>query len=81
MSIYLCRGFCFEKAFAIEEVMVVFSLVYRCDDVWELNLITMTWRLVDIGGIRPRPRFGHSQIVLDDNNLLIIGGCAGPNMV
>ena len=41
----------------------------------------MTWDLVDVQGIKPRPRFGHSQIVLDDYHLLIIGGCAGPNMV
>ena len=49
--------------------------------MWVLNLETMEWTLVAVQGTKPRPRFGHSQIVLDDHNILIIGGCAGPNMV
>ena len=27
------------------------------------------------------PRYGHSQITLDNAHMLVIGGCGGPNMV
>jgi hypothetical protein len=29
----------------------------------------------------PTPRYGHSQIKLDGDHLLIVGGCGGPNMI
>lgn len=32
-----------------------------------------------IDGFRPEARYGHSQITLDDERVLIIGGCGGPN--
>jgi F-box protein 42 len=32
-----------------------------------------------LDGYRPEPRYGHSQISLDDERVLIIGGCGGPN--
>lgn len=32
-----------------------------------------------INGYRPEARYGHSQISLDDERVLIVGGCGGPN--
>ena len=43
---------------------------------------TYTWRengAIGITGLRPEPRYGHSQITLDDERVLIVGGCGGPN--
>ncbi len=31
-----------------------------------------------VDGYRPEPRYGHSQITLDDERVLIVGGCGGP---
>ena len=33
----------------------------------------------EIDGFKPEARYGHSQISLDDERVLIIGGCGGPN--
>jgi hypothetical protein len=38
---------------------------------------TSTFRQID--GFRPEPRYGHSQITLDEERVLIVGGCGGPN--
>lgn len=34
-----------------------------------------------IPGPCPPPRYGQSQILLDDHHLIIIGGCGGPNLM
>lgn len=33
----------------------------------------------DSGKVKPQARYGHSQMALDDDNLLIIGGSGGPS--
>ena len=39
------------------------------------------WLQEDIPEPRPKPRYGQSQLYLDDNHLLILGGCGGPSNV
>ncbi|XP_078615736.1 F-box only protein 42-like isoform X2 [Branchiostoma floridae x Branchiostoma japonicum] len=55
------------------------SLQRRSNDVWVLNLQTMEWTMQQVQGTAPLPRFGHTQVVLDDQTILIIGGCGGAN--
>ncbi|XP_078695665.1 F-box only protein 42-like [Branchiostoma floridae x Branchiostoma belcheri] len=55
------------------------SLQRRSNDVWVLNLQTMEWSMQQVQGTAPLPRFGHTQVVLDDETILIIGGCGGAN--
>lgn len=49
------------------------------NDVWCLELDTFTWTKPEVSNIKPPPRYGQFQFILDDNNLLLIGGCGGPN--
>ncbi|KAL4658521.1 F-box only protein 42-like [Arapaima gigas] len=63
--------------------MVVFggSLGARqmSNEVWVLDLEHWCWSKPTISGPLPHPRGGQSQIVIDDETLLILGGCGGPN--
>ncbi|XP_051549205.1 F-box only protein 42 isoform X2 [Myxocyprinus asiaticus] len=63
--------------------MVVFggSLGARqmSNEVWVLDLEQWTWSKPSISGPSPHPRGGQSQIVIDSDTLLILGGCGGPN--
>jgi len=50
------------------------------NDIWVYNLETNVWeRQLTGGSVTPLPRYGQSQIFLDDDHLLILGGCGGPN--
>lgn len=49
------------------------------NEIWCLNLNTFTWSKPDISNTKPPPRYGQFQIALDSDNLLIVGGCGGPN--
>ena len=42
---------------------------------------SQTWTQEDIPEPRPRPRYGQSQLYLDEDHLLILGGCGGPSHV
>lgn len=67
----------------IRSTMVVFggSLGARqmSNEVWVLDLEQWTWSKPTISGPSPHPRGGQSQIVMDEETLLILGGCGGPN--
>ncbi|XP_016381841.1 F-box only protein 42-like [Sinocyclocheilus rhinocerous] len=63
--------------------MVVFggSLGARqmSNEVWVLDLEHWSWSKPAVSGPCPHPRGGQSQIVIDSDTLLILGGCGGPN--
>ncbi|NXD42512.1 FBX42 protein, partial [Copsychus sechellarum] len=67
----------------IEDKMIVFggSLGSRqmSNDVWVLDLEQWAWSKPSISGPSPHPRGGQSQIVIDNETILILGGCGGPN--
>jgi F-box protein 42 len=53
----------------------------KSNDVWKLNLETWSWHRQEVEGEpRPHGRLGQTQVVLDNNNLLIIGGSGGPTL-
>ena len=39
------------------------------------------WQQRDIPDPRPSPRYGQSQLFLDDHHVLVMGGLGGPNNV
>ncbi|CAN7986194.1 unnamed protein product [Ixodes hexagonus] len=51
------------------------------NDVWVLDLQTYMWSKQNTTMPKPWPRYGHSQISLDEKHMLIVGGCGGPNML
>ncbi|KAK7788265.1 hypothetical protein R5R35_013970 [Gryllus longicercus] len=51
------------------------------NDIWVFNLENHVWNKQATTDNKPHPRYGQSQIALDDNHILILGGCGGPNMV
>ncbi|KAF7281864.1 hypothetical protein GWI33_004106 [Rhynchophorus ferrugineus] len=72
----------------IGEWMIIFgglqkpSTAVHCEksnDIWKLNLETWTWYKQEVqAGPKPNGRFGQTQVVLDNKNLLILGGSGGP---
>ncbi|XP_073426344.1 F-box only protein 42 [Dendrobates tinctorius] len=67
----------------IGDKMIVFggSLGSRqmSSDVWVLDMEQWSWSKPNIAGPSPHPRGGQSQIVIDSETILILGGCGGPN--
>ncbi|XP_068097719.1 F-box only protein 42 [Hyperolius riggenbachi] len=67
----------------IGDKMIVFggSLGSRqmSNDVWVLDMEQWSWSKPTISGPSPHPRGGQSQIVIDSETILILGGCGGPN--
>ena len=49
------------------------------NDVWTFQLDSQTWIQEDIPDPKPKPRYGQSQLYLDEDHLLILGGCGGPS--
>ena len=50
------------------------------NDIWGLDLDSFSWQKIEVDShIKPPPRYGQFQIYLDESNLLILGGCGGPN--
>ncbi|CAG9769122.1 unnamed protein product [Ceutorhynchus assimilis] len=73
----------------VGEWMIIFgglqkpSTAVHCEksnDIWKLHLETWTWYKQEVeDGPKPHGRFGQTQVILDDTNLLILGGSGGPN--
>ena len=61
------------------------SLGNKTNAVYCLDVATFKWDTFsgslsrEIDGPRPECRYGHSQVTLDDERVLVIGGCGGPN--
>lgn len=52
------------------------------NDVWYLDLDNFTWTKPKLlGHVKPSPRYGQQQTALDDDHILVIGGCGGPNSI
>ncbi|KAL4220839.1 F-box only protein 42 [Mactra antiquata] len=73
------------SASVIGDKMVVFggSQVpgVRTNDVIYFDFLEVTWKVPRIvGNIKPSPRYGHTQVTLDDTHILIMGGLGGGNL-
>ena len=51
------------------------------NDVWILNLRDFVWTKPKTSQLKPMARYGHSQVILDERHILIVGGSGGPNML
>lgn len=52
------------------------------NEVWRLDLNTYKWQRQRTNtDVQPQPRYGQAQVQLDENNILIVGGCGGPNNI
>lgn len=85
-----CPGMAGHTASMVGESMVVFGGLHcqsswgpftSSNDLWVLDVKTMSWRKQRTTSLAPHPRYGHSQITINDEHILIIGGCGGPNML
>jgi len=68
--------------------MIVFGGIRRqlssghpSQDILCYNLENNSWSEPTIDEPKPQGRYGQTQVVLDDEHLLIIGGCGGPNSI
>ncbi|CAH1989971.1 unnamed protein product [Acanthoscelides obtectus] len=53
----------------------------RTNDVWKLHMRDWTWHKQPVeDGPKPSVRFGQTQVVVDEKNLLILGGSGGPTL-
>ncbi|CAF1317566.1 unnamed protein product [Adineta steineri] len=51
------------------------SPLQRTNDLWQwTDIHTNTWTMIQVDGIRPEPRKGHSQFTLNSENIFIVGG-------
>lgn len=67
-------------------VMVVFGGLQKqegtsasTNDVFCLDLVRQCWFKPVVSEPMPKPRYGHSQIKLDERHILILAGCGGSN--
>nr|XP_045600866.1 F-box only protein 42-like [Procambarus clarkii] len=67
-------------------IMVVFGGLQKQEgtsgstsDVFCLDLIRQCWFKPVVSDPMPKPRYGHSQIKLDERHILILAGCGGSN--
>lgn len=68
--------------------MIVFGGIRRqltqgqpSQEIVDYDLERNTWCEPQIAGPKPLGRYGQTQVALDDDHLLVIGGCGGPNRV
>lgn len=73
------------SACVIKDSMIVFGGSnfpgIGSNDIWIFDFIERYWYKKETYGPKPSPRYGQSQIAIDDNHILIIGGCGGPNQI
>lgn len=50
------------------------------NNLWIFDFVTCEWSKKLVSGYQPPPRYGHSQILLDQQHLLVMGGCSGPKV-
>jgi hypothetical protein len=46
-------------------------VIQRTNDLWQWK---DTWTLIQVNGVRPEPRQGHSQFTINSDHILIVGG-------
>jgi F-box protein 42 len=60
------------------------------NDVWLFDFKSQEWTEVSIQSvnqspgatsIKPIPRYGHTQVTLDNEHVLVVGGCGGPSQI
>ncbi|KAK6177457.1 hypothetical protein SNE40_015553 [Patella caerulea] len=51
------------------------------NDVYVFDFLECYWRKEPTVGVKPNPRYGQSQVTLDDGHILIMGGCGGANQI
>lgn len=73
------------SASVVSDTLVVFGGSHipgaGTNDVWVFDFIEMLWKKKQIGNKKPSPRYGQTQMTIDDSHILIIGGCGGPNQI
>uniref|UniRef100_F1KWI4 F-box only protein 42 n=1 Tax=Ascaris suum TaxID=6253 RepID=F1KWI4_ASCSU len=73
------------SASIVGDSMIVFGgSMGNCssNEIWVLDIPGRVWLQPHIAdGRRPAARYGHSQVLIDSNHLLVVGGCGGPNMI
>ena len=72
------------SASIVNDLMIVFGglrenhvSLTTSDELWIYNLKNKVWKLIQCQGQVPRFRFDHSQILIDPQNILILGGDDG----
>lgn len=78
------------SATIFNDEMIVFGGIQRyavamtySNEVWRLDLKTYKWhkQAISKDSPQPQPRYGQAQVQLDARNILILGGCGGPNNI
>ncbi|XP_060066686.1 F-box only protein 42-like [Ylistrum balloti] len=73
------------SASVVGDTMVVFGGSHipgaGTNEVWVFDFNEMLWKKKQIGNKKPSPRYGQTQMTIDDSHILIIGGCGGPNQI
>lgn len=68
----------------VDSTMIVFGGSYgngSSNTVWLFDTIVNKWRRAPVVGDGPSPRYGHTQMLLDSQHIIVVGGCGGPNMI
>ncbi|KAK7486106.1 hypothetical protein BaRGS_00022715 [Batillaria attramentaria] len=73
------------SASIVGDMMVVFGGSYDpgsgCNEVRVYDFTEGVWTKPVVNGKKPNPRYGQSQVTLDSEHILILGGCGGPNQI
>ncbi|ELU08387.1 hypothetical protein CAPTEDRAFT_181873 [Capitella teleta] len=70
-------------ATVLHDMMIVFGGYHgqtSCSNqIWVYHIVESNWTKMEIEGAKPVPRYGHTQVLLGDSAILIVGGFGGPN--